>query len=65
MDRRDHITMTIRIDGTVEEFIVDTGSAVTIIPPDKEIIREEKKVEFTGKVRWKPRMKELEKIYPC
>ena len=38
-DRRNHNTMTKRIDGTEKEFIVDTGSPVTKTPVDKEIIK--------------------------
>ena len=39
-DRRSHITKTKGIDGTAKEFIVDTGSMVTIMPPDKKIIKD-------------------------
>ena len=39
-DRRNQITKTKKIDGTKKEFIVDTGSLVKIIPPDKEIIKD-------------------------
>ena len=56
--------MTIKIDGTEEEFIVNRGSPVTIIPPDKDIIKDNKilpvkrknqvvnknEVKFTGKI---------------
>ena len=56
--------MTIKIDGTEKKLIVDTESPVTIIPPDKEIMKDKKillvtrkhqdvdknEVEFTGKI---------------
>ena len=38
--RENLITMTINIDETEKEFIVDTGPPVTKIPPDKEIKRQ-------------------------
>ena len=41
-DRRNHITMTLKIDGTEKEFIVDTGSPVTILPSDKQIMKDKK-----------------------
>ena len=50
-DRRNYITITIRNDGTEKEFIVDTGSPVTIIPPDKEIIKSMKLFLVTKKYR--------------
>ena len=55
--------MTLKIDGTEEDFIVYTGSLVTIIPPDKEEIKNTKispirkhqdvnknEVKFAGKI---------------
>ena len=36
IDRRNHITVKIKIDGTQKKFIVDTGSPVTILPSDKD-----------------------------
>ena len=53
--RRTYVTMTIRIDGTEKEFIVDTGSPVTTIPPDKGIIKGRKIIPVTKKyqdVNW-------------
>ena len=41
--------MTITNDGTEKKFIVDTGSPVTNIPPDKEIITGKKKIPVTRK----------------
>ena len=38
-ERPDHYTMTIKINGTPKKFIVDTGSPVTIMPMDKQIIQ--------------------------
>ena len=35
-DRKQYSTLAIKSDGTEKEFIVDTGSPVTIKPPDKE-----------------------------
>ena len=37
-DRKNHKTMTKKINGTEKELIVDTGSLVLILPPDKELI---------------------------
>ena len=41
-DRKNHITMTIKNDGTEKEFIVDIGSPVIRIPPDKERTNDKK-----------------------
>ena len=41
-DRINYITMTIRIGGTKKEFIVNTGSPITITTPDKEIFKGKK-----------------------
>ena len=41
---RNHIEMTMRIDGTETEFIVDTRSPVRIIPPDKKKVTEKEDI---------------------
>ena len=41
--------MTIRTDGTGKESIVDTGSPVTMIPPDEEIINDGRILPVTTK----------------
>ena len=67
--------MTIKIDGTEKEFIVDTGSPVTKIPPDKEFIKVKKilpvarkyhdvnknEVKFTGKITLEAETEEIRK----
>ena len=44
--------MTKRTDRTEKEFIVDTGSLVTITPPDKEIIKGKKILRVTKKYQY-------------
>ena len=39
--------MTVKIGGTEKELIVDMGSPVTIIPPDKEVIKAQKILPIT------------------
>ena len=56
-DRRNNVTMAIRIDGTAKEFMVDTGSLVTIIPPDKEMIKGNKLLPVTENIRTLLKMK--------
>ena len=41
-DRKKHITMTIKTEGTEKEFIIDTGSPVTMLPPEKEVLKYKK-----------------------
>ena len=48
-DRRNHITMAIKFNGAEKEFTVDTGSPVTIIPPDKPLIKDKKTLPITRK----------------
>ena len=55
-DRRNHLT-TIRSNGTEKEFIVDTGSPVTIIKPDKETIKNNKIIPITKKTSSSTKMK--------
>ena len=38
MDWKNHVTMTIKTDGTEKEFILDTGSPVKITPLDEQLI---------------------------
>ena len=35
-----YLTTTVRINGTEEEFIVETGSPISIMPADKEMMKE-------------------------
>ena len=39
-DRKNHNTMTIRFDGIEDEIIVNPGSPITKVPPDKEKIED-------------------------
>ena len=48
-DWRNHITIKKRIEGTKKEFIVDTGSPVTITPPEKERNNGKKLLPITKK----------------
>ena len=41
--------MVIKIDGTEKEFIIDTGSPVKMIPPEKEILKDPKILPITRK----------------
>ena len=34
-----HFTATVQIDGIKKEFIIDTGSPVSIMPPDERIMK--------------------------
>ena len=34
-----HYTATVKINGIKEEFIIDTGSPITIMPPDEKILK--------------------------
>ena len=59
-----HFTATVQINGIKKEFIIDTGSPVSILPPDKRIMKtteiqkitnryqdvNKNKVKFRGKV---------------
>ena len=49
-DRINYITLTKRNDGTEKEFIVETGSPVTLIPPDKDVIKGRKILPVTKKI---------------
>ena len=44
-DQRNHITMTLKTDGTVKQITVDTGLPVTIIPLDEEIMKDKKDIK--------------------
>ena len=34
-----HYTATVKINGIAKEFIIDTGSPISIMPPDKRIMK--------------------------
>ena len=34
-----HFTATVQINGIKKEFLIDTGSPVSIMPPDKRIMK--------------------------
>ena len=46
IDRKKHKTMIKKIDGTENKFIVDTGSLVTKLPPNKEVIKDKKIIGY-------------------
>ena len=48
-DRKNHITMTVKIDRTEKDFIVETGLPVKIIPPDKKLAEDKKNLIITIK----------------
>ena len=48
-DRRNHITIAIKTDGSEKKFKVDTGSLVTIIRPEKEVVKDKKTLPITRK----------------
>ena len=37
-DKREQYRAVVRINGIKKEFVIDTGSPVTIMPPDEQII---------------------------
>ena len=49
IDGRNHFTMTKSSDGTEKEFVVDNDSPVKQIPPNKEIIENQKMLPITKK----------------
>ena len=44
-EKNKHYTATVKINGIKKEFIIDTGSPITIMPPDKKILT--KKISLT------------------
>ena len=38
-EKNKHYIATIKINGVMREFMIDTGSAITIMPPDGRIIK--------------------------
>ena len=40
MDRNKYLTTTVKINGTEKEFIIDTGSPISIMPVDNKIMKE-------------------------
>ena len=65
VDKNDYLTTTVKINRTEKDFIIDTGSAISIMPADKEIMKETEKqktkhrfedvnkdeVKFRGKIQ--------------
>ena len=63
IDRNKYLTITVKINGTEKEFIIDTGSPISKMPADNKILTEfeiqkvrhryqdvNKKVKFRGKI---------------
>ena len=40
IDRNKYLTTTVKINGTEKEFIIDTGSPISIMPVDNKIMKE-------------------------
>ena len=38
-EKNKHYTATVKINGIKKEFIIDTGSVITIMPPDEKILK--------------------------
>ena len=38
-EKNKHYTATIKINGMKKEFVIDTGSPITIMPPDERIMK--------------------------
>ena len=54
-EKNKHYTATIKTNGKKEEFIIDTGSPITITPPDEEILKSTgiQKIETNTKTKTK------------
>ena len=48
-DGKNHVTMTVKIHGSEEKFIVDTGSLVIIIPTDERLTKDQEIFLLTRK----------------
>ena len=46
-----HYTATVKINGITKEFIVDTGSPLSIMPPDKRIMKPTELQKVTNRYR--------------
>ena len=40
MDKNKYLTTTVKINGTEKEFIIDTGSPISIMPADKTMMKD-------------------------
>ena len=50
-EKNKHYTATIKINGGRKEFIIDTGSPITIMPPDKRIMKQTENQKSTNRYR--------------
>ena len=48
-EKNKHYTATIKINGVKKEFIIDTGSPITIMPPDEKILKSTKIQKITNR----------------
>ena len=48
-EKNKHYTATVKINGQKEEFIFDTGSPITMTPPDEEILKATGKQKITNR----------------
>ena len=48
-EKNKHYTATIKINGVRKEFIIDTGSPITIMPPDERIMKHTKIQKITNR----------------
>ena len=48
-EKNKHYTATIRINGVKKEFIIDTGSPITIMPPDERIMKQTEIQKITNR----------------
>ena len=49
VEQQKHYTAKMKINGTPKEFIIDTGSAVTIMPFDEQIIKKTEIQKITNR----------------
>ena len=50
-EKNKHYTATIKINGVKKEFIIDTGSPITIMPPDERIMKHAERQKITNRYR--------------
>ena len=48
-EKNKHYTATIKINGVGKEFIIDTGSPITIMPPDERIMKHTEILKITNR----------------
>ena len=48
-EKNKHYTATIEINGVKKEFIIDTGSPITIMPPDERIMQHAESQKITNR----------------